>query len=260
MEKVKFFIPSFLVILTASLSLTFLFPPFAIAVNKIPEVPLVLVEGGCFHMGDTFGDGGIDEKPVHHVCVDDFYMGKYEVTQELWVAVMGSNPSHFKEGGKYPVEGVSRNDAEEFVLRLRNLSGLKWRLPTEAEWEYAARSGGKNQRFAGTDNESKVEDYAWHDGNSGMKTHPAGEKRPNGLGLYDMSGNVWEWVHDRYDRDYYRQSPVKNPKGDPFGVNRIIRGGSAQSGRGFLRLSYRDYLAPETRGACFGLRLALSAK
>jgi len=230
------------------------------AADKAPEIPIVFVKGGCFDMGDTFGDGGLDEKPVHRVCVNDFYMGRYVVTQEEWEAVMGSNPSHFKNGGKYPVENVSWNDAQEFVARLRRLSGLKWRLPTEAEWEYAARSGGKKEKFAGTDKESNLDEYAWHEGNSGMKTHPVGEKKPNGLGLYDMSGNVWEWVQDRYDRDYYRQSPADNPKGDPFGVNRIVRGGSAQTGKGFLRLSYRDYLASETRGACFGLRLVLSAK
>ena len=260
MAKVKPVILRCLALLQAIICLAVLFTVSANAVEKIPETPLVLVKGGCFPMGDTFGDGGLDEKPVHQVCVDDFYLGKYEVTQEEWLAVMGSNPSRFKEGGRYPVDSVSWNDAEEFVLRLRKFSGLNWRLPTEAEWEFAARSGGKNQRFAGTDTESNLDDYAWHDGNSGMKTHPVGEKKPNGLGLYDMSGNVWEWVHDRYDRDYYRQSPADNPKGDPFGVNRIVKGGSAQAARGFLRLSYRDYLAPETRGACFGLRLALSAK
>jgi formylglycine-generating enzyme required for sulfatase activity len=260
MPVVKVIYPTLIAILAASLFLTLHFPSSAKAVEKIPEVPLVLVKGGCFPMGDTFGDGGIDEKPEHRVCVDDFYLGKYEVTQEEWGAVMGSNPSRFKEGGKYPVDNISWDDTREFIRRLRKLSGLKWRLPTEAEWEYAARSGGKNQRFAGIDSESNLDNYAWHDGNSGMKTHPVGEKRPNGLGLYDMSGNVWEWVQDRYDRDYYRQSPTDNPKGDPFGVNRIVKGGSAQSGKGFLRLTYRDYLAPEIRGSCFGLRLALSAK
>ncbi len=237
-----------------------LFPCSAHAGGKTPEIPIVFVKGGCFLMGDNFGDGGIDEKPVHRVCVDDFYMGKYAVTQEEWKKVMGDNPSPFRQGGKYPVESISWNDAQEFIHRLRKISGLKWRLPTEAEWEYAARSGGKKERYAGTDNEAELDAYAWHDGNSEMIVHPVGEKKPNGIGLYDMSGNVWQWVQDRYDRDYYRQSPSDNPKGDPFGVNRIVRGGSALVNRGFLRLSYRDYLAPEYRGACFGFRLALSAK
>jgi formylglycine-generating enzyme required for sulfatase activity len=230
------------------------------AADKIPEVPIVFVKGGCFEMGDTFGDGGIDEKPVHQVCLADFYMGKFEVTQEQWEKVMGNNPSQFKKGGNYPVENVSWDDAREFTRRLSGLTGHKWRLPTEAEWEYAARSGGKREKFAGTGDARKLDDYAWHEGNSNNSTHQVGEKKPNGLGIYDMSGNVWEWVQDRYDRDYYRQSPHKNPKGDPFGLNRILKGGSARTGIGFLRASYRDYVAPDSSGVCFGLRLAFSAK
>jgi formylglycine-generating enzyme required for sulfatase activity len=230
------------------------------AAAKIPEFPIVFVKGGCFEMGDTFGDGGIDEKPVHQVCLDDYYIGKFEVTQEQWEKVMGNNPSKFKKGGNFPVENVSWDDAQELTRRLSRLTGLKWRLPTEAEWEYAARNCGRKLKFAGTSDDRHIGDYAWYEENSGDRTHPVGEKKPNGLGLYDMSGNVWEWVQDRYDRDYYRQSPHKNPKGDPFGLNRILKGGSAQTEIGFLRASYRDYVAPGTRGACFGLRLALSGK
>jgi formylglycine-generating enzyme required for sulfatase activity len=228
--------------------------------DKIPEIPIVFIKGGCFDMGDNFSEGGTDEKPVHKVCLDDFYMGKFTVTQDQWEKVMGNNPSKFNKGGDYPVENVSWDDAQEFVRRLSRLTGLKWRLPTEAEWEYAARSGGSKFKFAGTSDEHNLGDYAWYKGNSYDRTHPVGSKKPNRLGLYDMSGNVWEWVHDRYDRDYYRQSPHKNPMGDPFGLNRIIRGGSALTGIGFLRTSYRDYVAPDIRRACFGLRLALSAK
>lgn len=230
------------------------------AADKIPEIPIVFVKGGCFDMGDMFGDGGIDEKPVHQVCLDDFYMGEFVVTQEEWEKVMGNNPSKFKKGGNYPVENVSWDDAQEFTRRFSRMTGLKWRLPTEAEWEYAARSGGRKLKFAGTSDERNLDDYAWYEGNSDDRTHPVGAKKPNKLGLYDMSGNVWEWVQDRYDRDYYRQSAHKNPKGDPFGLNRILKGGSALTGVGFLRSSYRDYVAPDTRGACFGLRLSLSAK
>jgi len=232
----------------------------AAAEDKIPEVPIVFVQGGCFEMGDTFGDGGIDEKPAHQVCLDDFYLGKFEVTQGQWEAVMGENPSKIKRGGNYPAENVSWDDAREFTRRLSGMTGLMWRLPTEAEWEYAARNGGRKLKFAGTDDARNVNDYAWNEGNSDGVTHPVWEKKPNGLGLYDMGGNVWEWVQDRYDRDYYRQSPRKNPKGDPFGINRILKGGSARNGIGFLRASYRDYVAPDSRGAFFGLRLALSAK
>jgi formylglycine-generating enzyme required for sulfatase activity len=254
-SKLLFHIPLFALLLLITLAVI----PVA-ATEKIPEVPIVFVKGGCFDMGDTFGEGGTDEKPVHQVCLDDFYMGKYVVTQEQWESVMGNNPSQFKKGGNYPVEGVSWDDAREFTRRLSRLTGLKWRLPTEAEWEYAARGGGRKLKFAGTSDEQRLDDFAWHEGNSDDMTHPVGAKKPNGLGLYDMSGNVWEWVRDRYDRDYFRQSPRKNPKGDPFGLNRILKGGSARTGIGFLRASYRDYVAPDTRGDCFGLRLALSAK
>jgi len=241
-------------------SFTFLFlaaPLPGRADGALPEIPVVAVKGGCFQMGDTFGDGGLDEKPVHEVCVDDFLIGRYEVTQDQWQAVMGSNPSRIKAGGQYPVDNLSWDDARDFIRRLNEKSSRKWRLPTEAEWEYAARSGGQKQRFAGTDSREKLDDYTWNDNNSDMKSHPVGTKQPNGLGLYDMSGNVWEWCADRYDRIYYRQSPRNNPKGDPFGINRTMRGGSASSVQGFLRASYRDYVAPNVRGDMFGLRLAL---
>ncbi|NVN90557.1 MAG: SUMF1/EgtB/PvdO family nonheme iron enzyme [Desulfuromonadales bacterium] len=227
--------------------------------GAIPQIPVVAVKGGCFDMGDTFGGGGQDEKPVHTVCLDDFFMGAYEVTQEQWQAVMGTNPSQFAMGGQYPVERVSWNEAQAFIMRLSRLSGRKWRLPTEAEWEYAARSGGRKQRFAGVGEGETPDEYAWYAANSGMKTHPVGARKPNDLGLYDMSGNVWEWVCDRYDRDYYRQSASHNPKGDPFGINRIMRGGAAAENQGFLRTSYRDYVAPDIRGDLFGLRLVLQA-
>jgi formylglycine-generating enzyme required for sulfatase activity len=207
-------------------------------------------------MGDTFGDGGSDEKPVHEVCVADFRIGTYEVTQEQWQAVMGNNPSKFKNGGQYPVDNISWNDAQDFIRSLNEVSGQKWRLPTEAEWEFAARGRGLKQRFSGTSSAEYLQDYAWYEVNSDLKTHPVGTRKPNGLGLYDMSGNVLEWCADRYDRHYYRQSPLNNPKGDPFGINRSLRGGSASTSRGLQRTSYRDYVAPTVRGDLFGLRLA----
>jgi formylglycine-generating enzyme required for sulfatase activity len=230
-------------------------PPACPAAGTLPDIPVVAVKGGCFEMGDTFGDGGRDEKPVHKVCVDDFRIAKYEVTQELWQAVMGSTPSGIKSNGQYPVDNVSWNDAREFIRLLNIKSSLKWRLPTEAEWEYAARSGGMKQRYTGTNSIENLTDYAWFDNNSDMTTHPVGTRKPNGLGLHDMSGNVWEWCEDRYDRDYYKQSPTNNPKGDPFGINRILRGGSARAKSGFQRASYRDYVAPTVRGDLFGFRL-----
>lgn len=232
-------------------------PLSSLAAEAVPEIPVVVVKGGCFDMGDAFGDGGLDEKPLHQVCLDDFLMGKYEVTREQWQAVMGSNPATSEKGGQYPVDSVSWNDTREFIKRLNQKTGKKWRLPTEAEWEYAARSGGKKQRYAGTDVKEALREYAWNETNSDLKTHPVGSRQPNALGLYDMSGNVWEWCADRYDRDYYKQSPRSNPKGDPFGVNRIMRGGSSRSAAGFLRASYREYVAPDVRGDLFGLRLVL---
>ena len=224
-----------------------------------PEIPTVLVKGGCFMMGDVTGTGGLDEKPSHEVCLSDFALGKYPVTQAQWLGVMGHNPSQYSGAGELPVENVSWDDAQLFISRLRQLTGKKWRLPTEAEWEYAARAGGKMGIYPGTSNDDELGGYAWLDTNSGLKTHPVGQKKPNELGLYDMAGNVQQWVQDRYDRDYYRQSPRNNPKGDPFGVNRVLKGGSAYQAAGFLRVSYRDYQAPEYRGNCVGLRLALPA-
>ena len=220
---------------------------------------MVFVKGGCFSMGDQFGDGGLDEKPVHEVCVDDFYLGKFEVTQAEWERTMGSNPSQYKKGGDFPVENVSWTDARAFIGKLRRDTGKPWRLPTEAEWEFAARGSGKKVKYPGAGTEENLPDYAWFEANADFRTHPVGGRKPNELGLYDMAGNVWEWVQDRYDRDYYRQSPRTNPKGDPFGVNRILKGGSVYQAAGFLRASYRDYMAPETRGNCVGLRLALPA-
>ncbi len=245
-------------ILSGAVILALLALPLACpAAATIPEIQLTTVKGGCFEMGDTFGNGGLDEKPAHEVCVNDFRIGKYEVTQEQWQAVMGANPSKNKGGPHYPVDNVSWADARDFIRRLNEQSGQKWRLPTEAEWEYAARGGGMKLRFAGTDSKENLDEYAWYDNNSDMKPHQVGTKKPNGLGLHDMSGNVWEWCSDRYDRNYYKQSPRDNPKGDPFGINRIMRGGSASSGQGFLRASYRDYVAPTVRGDLFGLRLVL---
>ena len=231
----------------------------AAADGAVLEIPTVLVKGGCFLMGDQFGDGGLDEKPVHEVCVDDYHLGKFEVTQAEWARVMKNNPSQDKQGNNYPVENVSWYDAQAFIKKLQAATGLPWRLPTEAEWEYAARSGGKKQKFPGAGSGEDLPEYAWFGANSDSRTHPVGEKKPNELGLYDMAGNVLEWVQDRYDPDYYRQSAHDNPKGDPFGVNRIMRGGSADQDAGFLRASYRDYMAPGSHGKWVGLRLALPA-
>jgi formylglycine-generating enzyme len=221
------------------------------------EPAMIVVKGGCFQMGDTFGVGGDNEKPVHEVCVNDFYIGKYEVTQEQWKAVMGNNPSFFSScGNNCPVENVSWDDAQDYINKLSEKTGKKYRLPTEAEWEYAARSGGKQEKWSGTSNFDELEDYAWFLDNSGKKTHPVGKKKPNGLGLYDMSGNVWEWVKDGYDQAYYKKSPKVNPRGPESGASRVRRGGGWVSVPGNVRTAIRAGDDPDVGFSYLGFRLA----
>ncbi|MBW6511260.1 MAG: formylglycine-generating enzyme family protein [Desulfuromonadaceae bacterium] len=210
----------------------------------------VLVKGGCFQMGSNKGDS--DEKPVHEVCVDDFYMGKYEVTQGQWQKVTGSNPAHVKKGNNYPVEKVSWNDVQGYLRQLNQRSGKTFRLPTEAEWEYAARSGGKSEKYSGSND---VDAVAWYNGNSGNQTHPVGQKQPNGLGLYDMSGNVWEWCQDWYDSGYYTKSPRQNPQGPSGGSFRVERGGGWNNGPRGVRSAYRIRSSPGNRSNYLGFRL-----
>jgi len=227
----------------------------------VPEIKTVLVAGGCFSMGNPFEYGGYDEKPVHEVCLDDFRIGVFEVTEIQWKDVMGTElPLQAVHGADYPVTGVSWNDVRTFISRLNILSGLKYRLPTEAEWEYAARSGGKQHKFSGTNDEEKLDNFACGKLSCAGSLVPVGQKLPNDLGIYDMSGNAWEWVQDRYDPQYYRQSPKKNPQGDPFGLNRVLRGGGYESVNGQLRTTYREYLSPSVRKDGVGFRLLLPAK
>ena len=218
----------------------------------------VFVRGGSYQMGDIYGDGSDDEKPVHEVTVGDFWLGKFPATQGQWEKVMGNNPSHFKSGDNCPVEQVSWNDVQEFIHRLNQKAGKRYRLPTEAEWEYAARSGGKREKWAGTSNASELIEYAWYEGNSNNQTHPVGQKKPNSFVLHDMSGNVNEWVQDWYDKDYYRNSPMNNPCSE-HGLNRVIRGGRWNSGVKILRTSSRSCIAPLTSFGT-GFRLVLPAQ
>ena len=200
-------------------------------------------------------DGFENEKPVHRVIVNDFYMGKTEVTQALWKAVMGNDPSHFK-GDNLPVESVSWNDVQEFIVELNRLTGKKYRLPTEAEWEYAAGGGSKNRtKWAGTDVESLVVNYAWYDSNSGDQTHEVATKFPNSLGLYDMSGNVWEWCNDWYGS--YSSNDQVNPTGASSGSGRVGRGGSWSNGLSICRVAFRYYNEPGIRSLYLGFRLSL---
>lgn len=221
--------------------------------DTIKSVEMVPVKGGCFQMGDSFGDGIANEKPLHEVCVSDFSIGKYEVTQAQWEKVMKFNPSTFKKcGDDCPVESVSWEDAQMFIKKLNRLTGRKYRLPTEAEWEYAARSGGKNEKYAGADAADTV---AWYDDNSGKTAHKVGTKRSNRLGLYDMNGNVSEWCQDWFGEGYYGRSPKSDPQGPASSEKRVWRGGSWFNNAGLVRTSYRDSSLPSERYTNIGFRL-----
>lgn len=226
--------------------------------DPVTGMEFVWVKGDCYQMGSN--DGDFDEKPVHEVCVDDFWMGKYEVTQGQYKVMTkrflwsGGNPSHFKKGDTYPVEQVSWNDVQDYITNLNKKSGKHYRLPTEAEWEYAARSGGKNEKYAGGNN---VDAVAWYRSNSGDKTHPVGQKLANGLGLHDMSGNVWEWCQDWYDGSYYSNGPRNNPQGPSIGSSRVSRGGWWLDSPRFLRSANRYNNSPEFSDYNLGFRLVL---
>ena len=247
----------------------------------------VFVQGGTFPMGSSSGES--DEKPVHNVTVSSFYIGKTEVTQAQWKAVMGNNPSYFK-GDNRPVECVSWYDAIVFCNKLSkmdkktpvysvngktdpdtwgytpcqgdsisgtitmNTGASGYRLPTEAEWEYAAWGGNKRKgyKYSGSDNLGTV---AWYDDNSGYETHNMATKAPNELGLYDMSGNVWEWCWDWYDSSYYSKSPASNPSGDSSGSDRVYRGGCYFNDDIFCRVAFRYYGSPGCRIGDIGFRV-----
>ena len=219
---------------------------------------MIRVQGGTFTMGATReqgGDGDSDEKPAHRVTLSSFSIGQTEVTQELWEAVMGSNPSYSK-GAKRPVEQVSWNDCQEFVKKLNALTGQHFRLPTEAEWEYAARGGSKSKGYYFSGSNS-LDDVVWHGGNSGLRTHDVATKQPNELGIYDMSGNVWEWCQDWYGSDYYSSSPSSNPTGPASGSSRVYRGGGWSSFASSFRVADRNGNLADFRNDNLGFRLAL---
>ena len=210
---------------------------------------MVLVKGGTFKMGSN--DGESDEKPVHTVTVDDFYIGKYEVTQKQWKEIMGSNPSRYK-GDNLPVENVSWDDVQKFIKKLNQKTGQNYRLPTEAEWEYAARGGstGSPTKYAGSNN---IDDVAWYSSNSGRKTHAVGTKKANELGIYDMSGNVWEWCSDWYGS--YSSGSQNNPQGSSSGTFRVLRGGSWLRGTNFCRVANRIRYNRVLTGSSVGFRI-----
>ncbi len=266
---------------------------------------MVFIEGGCFDMGDIFSGGGADEKPVHEVCVDDFYIRKHEITVDEFRsfindtgyrtdADMKGGCYYLTEGGwekdnnktwrtpgfsqdnNYPVVCVSWNDANAFTEWLSNKTGRKYRLPTEAEWEYAARSRGKKYKYSWGDGQPsgnimdesakiKFADWKiWEGYNDGyIYSAPVGSFRSNEVGLYDMTGNVWEWVQDWYSHNFYRDSPRDNPKGPSYGEFRVVRGGSFAYLQDYvpwdIRVFSRGWIVPWERCSDLGFRLVSPA-
>ena len=219
---------------------------------------MVKVEAGTFIMGATpeMEDPGDDELPTHEVTLTkDYYMGKTQVTQALWQAVMGNNPSHF-EGDNKPVENVSWYNCQSFISRLNAATGKKFRLPTEAEWEFAVRGGNKSSHCHQYSGSNCLDAEAWYDDNSSETTHDVATKQPNELGLYDMIGNVFEWCSDRYGE--YSSEAQSDPVGPNSGSYRVYRGGSWIFDARYCRSSYRDRSNPDFRGIGLGLRLGLS--
>ncbi|MCK9390878.1 MAG: formylglycine-generating enzyme family protein [Syntrophales bacterium] len=267
------------------------------------EMEFIFVKGGCYRMGNTFKSRKdkllpehpiyvedfaptTEEKPVHEVCVSDFYLGKYEVTNRQYRQFVLETGSHMPEwdenestynvytGGNehyaimgdaltaddHPVVGISWHDAAAFTEWLSKKAGRTFRLPTEAQWEFAARSGGKKEKWAGTNDPSSLRKYAWFGDNAGERTRAVGQKLPNGLGFYDMSGNVWEWCQDWYEGHYYGSSPRNDPPGPPDGKTRVLRGGSWISIPATIRVANRDWGYPSSRTSIYGFRVAMPAR
>ena len=231
--------------------------PLTFPVNGV-TFRMMPVEAGTFQMGATpeMSEPWDYEKPVHQVTLTrNYYIGETQVTQALWQAVMGNNPSLFQGNDQWPVENVSWDDCQTFIQKLNNLTGKKFRLPTEAEWEFAARGGNKSQhyQYSGSNN---LDEVAWYYSNSEHKPHPVAQKKLNELGLYDMSGNVWEWCQDWYAD--YSDNPQIDPEGPQSGSDRVDRGGSWDGGAGYCRSSFRNIFVPGIQFNNLGLRLVLS--
>ncbi len=267
------------------------------------EMEFIFVKGGCYQMGNTFESSegkaipyqpiyfedyaqATDEEPIHEVCVSDFYLGKYEVTNRQYRQFAHETGSHLPEweenegnnniytGGNehytimgdaltaddHPVVGISWNDAAAFTEWLSGKTGRTFRLPTEAQWEFAARSGGKSEKWAGTSDLSSLRKYAWFADNANGTTRAIGQKLPNALGLHDMSGNVWEWCQDWYGDHYYGSSPRNDPQGPPDGTMRVLRGGSWISIPASVRAANRDWGYPSGRTSIYGFRVATPAR
>lgn len=247
--------------------------------DALTGMELNYLPDGCFQMGSPAEepDRAEDEGPVHEVCLSGFWMGKYEVTQGEWRKAMDSNPAKFQKGERHPVEQVSWHDAQQFLAKLNEKTGRNCRLPTEAEWEYAARAGTRTVRWWGDGSSC---DKAMHEndpatgenacagqvramGLDSGSTAPVGSYPANAFGLHDMLGNVWEWCADLYSADYYRSSPKDNPQGPAAGTTRVFRGGSWYWKPSSLRTAHRGVvggLPPEYKGNGLGFRIACPAR
>ena len=222
-------------------------------VSPTTGMEFIYIPSGCFNMGT---ENGFDfESPVHNVCIDAFYMGKFEVTQKQWSNFIPNNLSKFT-GKSHPVERVSWKDAKNYILELNSAENTKkYRLPYEAEWEYAARGGTTTQFYWG---ENIDDNYVWYFGTSNYKTHPVGLKKPNPFGLYDILGNVWEWVEDWFANDFYAKSPIQNPKGPETGKFKVKRGGSQANLISHIKSHTRYRAHPDKRHYINGFRIAFS--
>ncbi len=249
-------------ILTTALALVLVSQISAQAPTTIPLKPeVVLVEGGTFRMGSNSGEN--DESPVHSVTLNTYSIGKYEVTVGQYKAFCNETGRSMPEApswgwqDRHPMVSVTYNDAVAYCNWLGEKFGGDWRLPTEAEWEFAARGGNKSKgyTYAGAND---LETVAWFVDNAGGQTNSVGRKKPNELGIYDMSGNVWEWCRDWYGENYYSSSPGSNPRGPSSGSHRVLRGGGWDNLAANCRVAYRNGSTPDGRGSSIGFRVVLS--
>ncbi|MGF7036212.1 formylglycine-generating enzyme required for sulfatase activity [Paenibacillus mucilaginosus] len=261
--KMKSFLLLCLVILgIASLGLMYLYPSMSaksqtesMDIGHGVTMEFVLIHPGSFTMGSSLHTGVGDEAPEHRVTITKpFYMGIYEVTQEQWQELMGNNPSTFK-GDQAPVDSVSWDEAQRFIVKLQEKTGRKFTLPTEAQWEYAARAGTSTAWDFG-DNESLLGEYAWFGDNSGGATHPAGQKKPNAWGLHDLYGNVQEWCRDWYAAPY-PQGDAADPQGPKSGESRVLRGGAWGDDYTMVRSAYRNAAGADAKTPGIGFRVVM---
>ncbi len=242
-------------------------PAFATDKNdkdaKTVTIEMVQVKGGRFDMGED--SAATDRRPAHSVILKDFTIGKYEVTEAAWMAVMGTMPSKYSYCDDCPITGVSWNDVQKFIEKLNSMSGHHYRLPTEAEWEFAARGGMQEHWRYNSDDKvignrhsgrAVVQYIGWFERNSKDHVHPVGKKDANKLGVHDMTGNVEEWVNDWYGKNYFSKRDVTNPQGPDGGISKVVRGGSWRSEKEELSVTRRSAYLPDEKSISLGFRLA----